>query len=87
LIFNSLFAKAFNRVDSLFNAEKALKEVEFNLKYLDSILANSSYIVGEYPSIGDLSAFYEIEFLILLDYNFEKWVNLSRWMRYMKGIK
>jgi hypothetical protein len=25
--------------------------------------------------------------LILLDYNFEKWKNLSRWMKYMIGIK
>ncbi len=24
---------------------------------------------------------------MLLDYNFEKWENLSRWMKYMKGIK
>lgn len=43
--------------------------------------------MGEYPSIADLSAFYEIEFLMLLDYNFEKWVNISRWMKYMRGIK
>lgn len=24
---------------------------------------------------------------MLLDYNFEKWPNLSRWMKFMKGIK
>ena len=61
--------------------------MEYNLKYIDNVLATSSYIVGEYPSIADLSAFYEIEFLMLLDYDFDKWPNLSRWMRNMKGIK
>lgn len=43
--------------------------------------------MGEYPSIADLSAFYEIEFLMLLDYDFGKWKGLARWMKYMKGIK
>jgi len=61
--------------------------VEISLKYIDSILQKSSYIVGEYPSIADLSAFYEIEFLMLLDYDFGKWKGLARWMKYMKGIK
>ncbi len=87
LVFNTLFAPAFNRVDPTFNPEKALKEVDFNLKYVDGILSKSNYIVGEFPSLADLSAFYEIEFLMLIDYDFGKWVNLSRWMKFMKGIK
>ena len=58
LVFNTLFAPAFNRVDPTFNPEKALKEVEFNLKYVDGILSKSNYIVGEFPSLADLSAFY-----------------------------
>jgi glutathione S-transferase len=74
-------------VDPTFNPEKALKEVDFNLKYVDGILSKSNYIVGEFPSLADLSAFYEIEFLMLIDYDFGKWVNLSRWMKFMKGIK
>jgi hypothetical protein len=45
-------------VDPTFNPEKALKEVDFNLKYVDGILSKSNYIVGEFPSLADLSAFY-----------------------------
>lgn len=87
LIFNTLFAPVFNIKDPSFIPEKALKDVETNLKYLDGILASSNYIVGQDPSIADLSAFFEIEFLMLLDYDFEKWPNLNRWIKYMRGIK
>jgi glutathione S-transferase len=50
----------FNIKDPSFIPEKALKDVETNLKYVDEILASSNYIVGQDPSIADLSAFFEI---------------------------
>jgi len=42
------------------------------------------YIVGDEMSIADLSAYYEITFLSLVNYNFEKWDKLHKWIKSME---
>lgn len=37
-------------------------------------------------SIADLSAYYEITFLSLVNYNFEKWQKIHRWIKDMEEI-
>jgi glutathione S-transferase len=44
--------------DPTFNEKQALKDVEFNLKIVDKMLSKSGYLIGEFPSIADLSAFF-----------------------------
>ena len=39
-------------------------------------IGNSKYITGSNPTIADLSAYYEIQFLHLLKFDFSKWPRL-----------
>lgn len=40
-------------------------------------------MVGPKLSIADLSAYFEIQSLILVDFPFEKWPKISQWMQIM----
>ena len=81
LIFNTMFASKIGVVDPTFNEEKAKKNAEYALKSVDThFLSKGDYIIGNEISIADLAAFYEIQFMILKDYDFSKWKNLTKWM-------
>lgn len=45
---------------------------------------HEKYIVGDEMSIADLSAYYEITFLSLVNYKFEKWGKINRWIKTME---
>lgn len=43
--------------------------------------------MGDEPTIADLSAFYEIQFLMFLGEDFAKWERLRNWMDRMSNIE
>jgi hypothetical protein len=43
------------------------------MRKFNEVFLNEKYIVGDEMSIADLSAYYEITFLSLVNYNFSKW--------------
>lgn len=45
---------------------------------------HEKYIVGDEMSIADLSAYYEITFLSLVNYDFAKWDKIHRWIKTME---
>ena len=86
-IFNSMFAKKLGIVDPTFSEEKVKKNVEYALKTIQTVyLSKGDYLVGNEPSIADLSAYFEIQFLMLKDYNFAKWEKLNQWMQRVAQI-
>ena len=42
--------------------------------------------MGNWPTIADLSAYYEVQFLMLIGEKYEKWPNMRRWMERMGKI-
>lgn len=54
--------------------ERALRAIE---KYY---LGKTNFIAGDKPTLADLSAYYEILFLMLAGENFEKYPKLKAWL-------
>ena len=87
LIFNTLFAKKLGREDPLFNAERARKEVHHTLNlFCENYIGKHKFIAGDQPTAADLSAYYEIQFLYLLKFDFSSWPRLLEWMGEMGKI-
>ena len=42
--------------------------------------------MGNTPTIADLSAYYEIQFLMLIGEKYEKWPRIRKWMEKMGEI-
>ena len=75
-------------VDPTFNAEKAKKDVEFALKTFTKLfLKDQQFIMGDKPTFADISAYYEIQFLMLLGEDFSKWDKIGQWLLRMGQIK
>ena len=55
-----LHFQQFVQAEAKKNVDKALKDIS---KYY---LANNNFITGENPTLADLSAYYEIQFLMLV---------------------
>lgn len=88
LIFHTLFAPKLGFEDPSYHSESTIKLVKASLKAMEQVyLKDWKYIMGDRSSIADLSAFYEIEFLVLLDFNFGNYPLLSEWMERMRAIK
>lgn len=89
MIFNSVFAKNLAiPPDPLYKEEIARKDVYKALKAVSTYyLGKSNFIAGDKPTIADLSAYYEIQFLLLTGENFEKWPVIKGWLDRMGQIK
>jgi glutathione S-transferase len=67
-IFNTLFAKNMGvPTDPQFVKEAAWKDIQRALRLVSNFyLADNKYITGDKPTLADLSAYYEIQFLMLV---------------------
>lgn len=82
-----MFAKKLGITDPTFDEDKVSKNVEYALSCVQKIyLSKGDYIVGNQISIADISAYFEIQFLFIRDYNFAKWDKLNRWMQRISEI-
>lgn len=88
-IFNSLFAKNMGiPTDPQFVEAEAKKNVERALKAISNhYLASTDFLTGSKPTLADLSAYYEIQFLVLVGETFEKWPKVKAWLDRMGQIK
>lgn len=87
LIFNTLFAKKLGVENPNFNPEEAKKMVASALKnFTRHYLQKKKFIMGENPTIADLAAFFEIQFLYLVKEDFGKYPEIVQWMMRMSEI-
>ena len=67
LIFNTLFAPNLGVADPKFDKERARKEVDRALRLFSKYyIGTTNFILADVPSVADISAFYEIQFLMIL---------------------
>ena len=87
LILNVSYGKKYGFGDPDFNEAKARKDVEVVLKnFIDHFLKDQLFITGDKPTIADITAYYEIQFLMLVGEDFSKWEKIDQWLMRMGEI-
>jgi len=54
------------------------------LSQFNEYFLKDKYVVGEEMTIADLSAYYEINFLTLINFDFEKYGKIHEWLQRME---
>lgn len=60
---------------------------EVSLDFLDRILQNSFVAGTQEISIGDISCYCEFSQMFIVNHDFSKYKNITRWLNYMKELK
>ena len=66
--------------------QESFTSISKSLDFIESKWLKQGYLVGDQISIADLSLCCELATLKQIDYDYSKWVNLSRWMKMMHEV-
>ena len=88
LAFHLLFAPIIGTGDPSFNEKNARKAVESSLRHLEKVyLTGRAFIGGDKPCIGDLSAFYDVTMLEVLEWDYSPYPLIAKWVTEMRKFE
>ena len=66
--------------------EMGMKVLLSSLDYINKLLSDSKYLCGDQMTIADITAFWEIIELAIIEVDYTKFENVKRWMNDLLAI-